>query len=263
MDPEQLERFHQDGFVRIPGAFTRAEAEAMADRVWRTLERKFELERDDANTWDVPVASGLQGLRRDRVFEPIGGTALSEGLDAILGEGSWRPPKDWGQMLVTFPNATEWTVPHRVWHTDFPYVLPTDRVVGALVFSFLSDVPPGTGGTAVVKGSPRVIRNFVERIPRKKLAATKMKFVRRSLMRSDPWLAELDTDHPKPDRVASFVEREGRVGEVPVRVAELSGEAGDIILGHPWLLHSSSDNAGNQPRLMRVQRVRAAAGRVG
>ena len=48
------------------------------------------------------------------------------------------------------------------------------------------------------------------------------------------------------------------VGGVPVRVVELSGEAGDLVIGHNWLLHAGAPNSGTQPRMMRVQRVRAA-----
>jgi hypothetical protein len=54
--------------------------------------------------------------------------------------------------------------------------------------------------------------------------------------------------------------RRGAVVEgVPVRVAELAGEAGDVVIGHPWLLHCGAPNCGPAPRLMRVQRVRLAA----
>ena len=44
-----------------------------------------------------------------------------------------------------------------------------------------------------------------------------------------------------------------------MRVVELTGEAGDVVIGHPWLLHAGAPNCGAAPRLMRVQRVRLAA----
>ena len=46
------------------------------------------------------------------------------------------------------------------------------------------------------------------------------------------------------------------IGGVPVRVVELSGAPGDIVLAHPWMLHCSSPNCGSQPRFMAVQRIR-------
>jgi hypothetical protein len=51
---------------------------------------------------------------------------------------------------------------------------------------------------------------------------------------------------------------EGRVGDLPVRVTELTGEAGDVIVGHPWLVHSPATNCSDRPRFMRVQRILAS-----
>jgi hypothetical protein len=46
------------------------------------------------------------------------------------------------------------------------------------------------------------------------------------------------------------------VAGVPVDIVELCGEAGDVVIGHPWLLHRGAPNRGERPRFMRVQRVR-------
>jgi hypothetical protein len=35
-----------------------------------------------------------------------------------------------------------------------------------------------------------------------------------------------------------------------VRVAELTGQPGDVVLTHPWVLHSWSYNTGSYPRMM-------------
>lgn len=225
----------------------------MRSRVWRTLERKHGFRCDDPASWSPQAVWGLQSLKRHSVFEPIGGPRLTAALDALLGPGCWKRPKDWGQMLVSFPGGGPWTVPHHPWHTDFPYTGPTDRVWGALVFSFVSDVPPRNGGTAVLMGSPELVRRFVGRWPREKLQ--KMKTVRRALMSSDPWLAALCSAEPDPERVARFMEREHVVDGVPLRVVELTGRAGDVVVGHPWLLHCPVPNRGDQPRIMRVQRI--------
>jgi hypothetical protein len=36
---------------------------------------------------------------------------------------------------------------------------------------------------------------------------------------------------------------------VSVRVEELCGEPGDVVIIHPWLLHSPSPNLSDRPRL--------------
>ena len=160
--------------------------------------------------------------------------------------------------MVTFPEAgkteSDWTVPTRVWHTDFGFAGPLDRVYGLLMFSFMSDVPPRSGATLVVAGSPRLIARHVATQKREDLS--KMKVARKAFLRSDPWLEALTSDPDAPDRVERFMETEHRIDDIPVQVAELSGEAGEIIVGHPWLLHAAGTaNCGQGPRLMRVQRL--------
>ncbi|GAA2864227.1 hypothetical protein GCM10020220_061870 [Nonomuraea rubra] len=40
------------------------------------------------------------------------------------------------------------------------------------------------------------------------------------------------------------------VSEVPVRVAELTGEPGDVVFLHPHLLHAPAANRSRAPRFM-------------
>ena len=252
--PDQRAEFEEKGFTRVPGAFTREQAAAMEGRVWAWLERKYGLSRADPASWSVAAPTGLQGLKRQPVFEAIGSETTCAALDALLGPGAWKRPRDWGGFLVNFPSAGPWQVPSRVWHTDFGFRGPLDRPFGALVFSFLSDVPPAAGGTVVVEGSHRVVRQYLVEHPR--AAHGTMKTVRQALMQSDPWLKALaDPESPGRERLM----RDGAVvGGVPVRVVELSGEAGDLVIGHNWLLHAGAANCGSRPRIMRVQRVQAS-----
>jgi hypothetical protein len=251
----QCAEFEERGFVRIPGAFSREQAAAMEARVWAWLERKFGLSRSDPATWRGVAPTGLQGLRRSRVFDAIGSDVTCAALDALLGAGRWERPRDWGGFLVTFPGPGPWRVPSRVWHTDFGFQAPSERPHGALVLSFLSDVPPGAGGTLAVEGSPRVIRRFLAEHPR--AAQSKMKNVRLALCASDTWFRTLTSADADPARSEQLMEVGANVGGIPVRVVELSGEAGDLVIGHPWLLHAGAPNSGTQPRMMRVQRVQA------
>lgn len=253
---DQRAEFEEKGFVRIPGAFSREQAAAMEARVWAWLERKYSVSRTDPATWTVSAPTGLQGLKRQHVFEAIGGEATCAALDGLLGAGRWKRPRDWGGFLVNFPSAGPWSVPRRVWHTDFGFQGPLDRPFGALLFSFLSDVPPGAGGTVVVEGSHHVIRQFLVEHPR--ASQSKMKNVRLALVQSDPWLAALASEEEDPARVERLMRDGAAVAGVRVRVAELTGEAGDLVIGHNWLLHAGAPNCGSRPRIMRVQRVSTA-----
>jgi hypothetical protein len=252
----QRAEFEGKGFVRVPGAFSREQAAAMEARVWRWLERKYGVSQSDPATWRDVAPTGLQGLKRQGIFDPIGSEVTCGALDALLGPGGWQRPRDWGGFLVNFPGAGPWRVPSRVWHTDFGFCAPLERPHGALVLSFLSDVPRGAGGTLAVEGSPRVIRRFLAEHPR--AVQAKMKNVRLALCDSDAWFRTLTSPDADPARSERLMETGAVIGGVPVRVVELSGEAGDLVIGHPWLLHAGAPNCGTQPRMMRVQRIRAA-----
>ena len=84
-----------------------------------------------------------------------------------------------------------------------------------------------------------------------------MKRVRKAYMQSDPWLEALGKA-----RGADWLERrlgnEATIDGIRVRVDELTGAAGDVVIGHPWLLHVPAPNRATRPRFMRVQRVHTA-----
>ena len=191
LGPQQREAFDAHGFVRLPGAFSSAEAAAMADLIWATLAERHGVRRDAPQTWSVEQATKLQDLKTNAVFDPIGGPALTGALDQLLGPNAWQRPQHWGQFLVTFPpRGAETALPSAaLWHTDFDFLSPPGQLAGALVFSFLSPVPAHSGGTAILLGSHRVVAQFVARQPREALQP--MKRVRKAYMQSDPWLEAL------------------------------------------------------------------------
>ena len=252
---KQRKEFDERGFTRISASFSQVDAIAMENRVWAALGEQFGVDRADPTTWSVTQAVGLGQLKTEPLFSAIGSPATVEAIDELLGAGRWRRPRDWGQFLVFFPGAdSEWTVPSTIWHTDFGFLTPPARMSGLLVFSFLSDVPPRSGGTIVVTGSHLLIRRFVETQPPEVLG--KMKRVRKAFLVSDPWFMALTSNDDDADRVEHFTGTDHMISGVPVRVAELTGKAGDVIIAHPWLLHASAPNCGSGPRMMCVQRVR-------
>jgi hypothetical protein len=253
---DQICEFTNRGFVRIPGAFPREEAAAVEARVWRWLEKKRGISAEDPGSWPSGQVWGLQELK-SLGANVIGSDETCDAIDSLLGREGWKRPRDWGGFLITFPSRGPWRVPHHVWHTDFDYVGSLERPVGALVFSFVSDVPCGAGGTTVVSGSPRLVARFLAARPRKSFK--KMRNLRLALFASEPWLSGLSSDDDDPRRNERLM-REGTVIDGnPVRVAELAAEAGDLVLGHPWLLHAGAPNCGNRPRMMCVQRIPFAA----
>jgi hypothetical protein len=163
---EDRRTFDEQGFVRIRGAFSAADAKAMEQRVWAELRKKYGARSEAPETWNLAHATGLQSLRKVRIFDAIGSPRTREAFDDILGKGRWKEPSHWGQFLVTFPSAERrWTLPASGWHTDFAYTDLYDGLFGLLMFSFICDLPPMSGGTMLIAGSHRLVRRFVRANP--------------------------------------------------------------------------------------------------
>ncbi len=258
LTPDQQHQFDDEGFVRLPGAFSVADAAAMEASVWRLLGEKFGVDREDKSTWKLTQTSSLQEVKSEPVFAAIGSPETCSAIDGILGEGRWRRPRDWGQLLVTFPtNGQPWVVPSEMWHTDFDFVEAPDKIAGLLVVSFLAEVRPRSGGTVVIAGSHRLMQRFIPtRAPE---VRAKMKLVRKAFLASQPWLLDLSAKHTNDtpeQRNQRFMTAGHCIEGIHLRVVELDGQPGDIVLGHPWLFHATAPNCGDLPRMMCVQRIR-------
>jgi hypothetical protein len=248
------------GLVRLPGAFSAADASAMVDAIWEALAREHGIRRDDRTTWTVVQPTGFQGLTRTDAFRPIAAPGVLAALERALGPGGWTSPEHWGAPLVTFPvAAASWNVPTAAWHLDFPVRGAWDQLPGLRILAFPSTVQPRGGGTVVAAGSHRLVERLLQqggagdgRSPQ----------IRKTLAAAHPWLVGLwSREANSQDRIARFMAREECVDDVPIRVVELTGEPGDVILMHPWTFHAAASNCSATPRMMISHSVfRRAAG---
>jgi hypothetical protein len=250
----QAQVFDRSGIVKLDQAFDPDSATAMRDVVWAELRRRHGIERADPATWDRHLPTGLRTSKRSRVFEPILSVAVCAALDRLLGESRWLSPKHFGNVLVTMPNSTEYRVPHRIWHSDFPPTLPTDRLSVVKLWALFDEVAPGGAGTPQLSGSHRLFAQYV--------AATRETDYKRAkfgFLRSHPWLRALTVDDGDPRRNAIFMDEGIVIDGVEVRVVECTGSAGDVFITHPWVFHSIADNATERPRFMRSAAIWAGA----
>ena len=105
-----------------------------------------------------------------------------------------------------------------------------------------------------MSGSHRVVERFVVSAPSETRADYRT--CRIQFMKSDPWLRALArTDDSDPDRNARFMDTEHDADGIGVRVVELTGRAGDVVITHPWTLHHSAPNRASYPRLMRSKAI--------
>jgi ectoine hydroxylase-related dioxygenase (phytanoyl-CoA dioxygenase family) len=180
-----------------------------------------------------------------------------DAVSSLIGADTWARPRHWGSPLVTLPlcGAT-WDVPHAQWHMDWPARGRLDTPLGIRLFAYADHVPPGGGGTCVIAGSHRLVAQLVAAGRAGDGASARVK--RRLFV--DPWLRALATPDAVPDRVGRFMQEGGLVDGVPVRVVELTGAPGDVVLTHPWLFHAAATNCSRAPRMLVGHSVHTADG---
>jgi ectoine hydroxylase-related dioxygenase (phytanoyl-CoA dioxygenase family) len=192
-------------------------------------------------------------------FEELWGERVPAAIDAVLGAGRWQRPADAGQLLTVTPPepGAEWHLPHKMWHLDYPAPAAARGPRGLQLFLCLDRVEPRAGGTLVAAGSHRLVDALRRRRPER--WPGRSADVRESLRREVEWLRALWTLRPGEDRVARFLEKPAAEAGVELQVLELTGEPGDVILMHPWILHSLSANCGTRPRMVVTVRIQTLA----
>lgn len=235
LTPDLLEEYRCEGAVRLPGAVPPRDAEAMA----ATLRRKIEA-RPKPETRPARLSS------RTGEFDAMASPMVRAVFDEILGD--WDEPDHWGLPLVSFHTGeARWDVPHEHWHVDLG-APPIDRRLARL-FVFLTPSRPGGGGTGYIVGSHRLIQALADAAGRALPSAQ----ARKALAARSPWFAALTSRPTGEDRVRRFMHEGSEVGGVPVRVREMLGEPGDVIVMHPLTMHAPMPNALATPRMMLTQ----------
>ena len=236
--------FDRTGIAKIPGAFGRAEAMRMQAVVWRELGRRYGIERDDPSTWNRHPPTGLISSKKSAAFAPICGPVVAAMLTELLG--NWRPPKHFGNVLVTMPDAAsgECLTASGTPTSSPPWWWPIRCQSSRCGLSAMTSRP-----VVVARHSwsvrTRCSRRYVERTGERDYKRAKFGF-----LASHPWLADLSRDAAEPartERCLSGTEIDG----IDVRVVECTGCAGDVYITHPWVFHSIAPNATDRPRLMR------------
>jgi hypothetical protein len=244
LSAQQLDEFERDGIAKVPSAFSSDDAERMRDVLWNELARRHGMDRDDRATWTTLRPTGLKTTKTHPAADAILGPPLRAALDDLFGAGAWAEPPHQGQVLVTMPTGEAWSVPHRQWHTDVGFDLPTNRLVGLKIWALLGDLEPGGGGTPQLAGSHRVIARHLGTTPERDFTT-----IRDQVLRSHPWFRSLTSETDRPIPLTADIDG------LPVRVVELTGSAGDVYLTHPWVFHSIAPNATDSPRMMRSRMI--------
>lgn len=218
----QIDDFVENGFLHLRGAFRRDLADACRDLLWRATG----CSPDDPATWNKPVVR-IPSMNGPPFSEAANTEPLRQAYDALVGPGRWFPLPGLGGFPIRFPHPDD--PGDIVWHIDASFP-PPDRPEStdysewrlnlwsdgrALLLLFLfSDVGEDDAPTRIRVGSHLLV----------------------------------------PRRLEPF----GRAGTVTfwdppgdgLAVALATGEAGDVYLCHPFLVHSAQLVRGQRPRFL-------------
>jgi hypothetical protein len=240
----QLEEFDRRGVLSLPGFYPKAQIEVMADRLWADLEQRFGMLRHHPGSWTTTRPAQFHALARSGVFDALGSPSMSDLADALLGPGAWDAPRDWGHPLVTFPSTAP-DLPRPPWHLDIGAALNLRPMPVLRCFTFLEPALPGGGGTLYVAGSHRLALAIDDANEGPTLRS---QAIRERLRRNHPWFANLFAVNS--DKVRELMDADAQVGGQTIRLEEMTGAQGDLIIMHPALLHASAHNAQGRPRMM-------------
>ncbi|MFD2161958.1 phytanoyl-CoA dioxygenase family protein [Paradesertivirga mongoliensis] len=223
LNPQQIQSFIADGFVRIDNAFSAELASEARTILWKDLP----VDPIDNTTWTRPTI-WLGMYTQEPFVKAANAPILHKAFDQLVGKGKWNPCMSMGSFPVRFPSAVD--PGDTGWHVDasFPGANPTDyfsarinvRSKGrALLMLFLfSDVSERDAPTRILRGSHLDVARLLK---------------------------------PEGEAGLSFMELAAKLQELPKRKEVLAtGKAGTVYLCHPFLVHAGQQHRGLQPKFM-------------
>jgi len=232
--------------MRIPRAFSAEAAAAMRDAVWEVLAESG-IDRDRRKSWAVERPAHLQRLKSHAAFRAVGSEPVLAAIGDLLETSEWSLPDNWGAAFVAMPGSADWAIPASGWHIDANYRSPLSPPGGVKSFALFGNVAPRAGGTLLVSGSHRLVhRWFADNPPPPEARSADL----RKLLLAHPYIRDLHTPGDPEERIARFMERAEVVDGIALQVVETTGEAGDVILKHPLVMHVAAPNVGCEPRFL-------------
>ena len=237
---KEAEHFVTKGYVLIKDAFSKAHAEEVCESAWQELEREHKVDRTKPDTWASnrsgwgPAGySRLQGAGKRYKLKSVAPRAYFAQTDLIGGAQRLHNEDEqlvWGDGVVSnlgIEGDSRWEPPaprQGGWHKDgwhFRHFLnsPEQALVTVPLYT---DIQPQSGGTFLAIDSIKPVAH---------------------LLRDTP--AGL---HPDSVQGGGFL-IPGLIEQCET-FTELTGEAGDMVLLHPYMMHRVSINPSNRPRFI-------------
>lgn len=250
-----LSAFDDHGWVRVPGAIPDKHVQTVLNRVWDDLEQRCGIPRNDPATWPEARPKGFNRLMRSGAFEPTCNQAVRDAIDDFIGPGQWEKPSPWGALLLTFPAKGQWCLPNNSWHMDLRGAVSASSDIrpGVQVFAILEPLAAKGGATIGLSGSHLLVRHLA-RDPQL-IGAGRSADITKAVKRAAPDLRGLWSRDLDDDREQRYLRDPVDVFGIPVQAVEFTGDPGDVIFMHPWIIHAASPNCGIRPRIVITERI--------
>ena len=223
LNPQQIQSFITDGFVRIDNAFSTDLALEARTILWKDIPGN----PNDSSTWTKPVV--WLGMYTQEPFIKAANTeVLHAAFDQLVGKEKWLPCMSMGAFPIRFPAEVD--SGDTGWHVDagFAGADPNDFFAarinvnskgrGLLMLFLFSDVGEMNAPTRILKGSHLDVARLLE---------------------------------PEGEDGLSFMELATKLPELPDREQVLAtGKAGTVYLCHPFLVHAAQRHRGLTPKFM-------------
>jgi hypothetical protein len=214
-----IDSFVERGVCTLRGAFTSQQAAAAVDCLWQRIEQKALIRRFDSSTWPDSYDIEEQ-LWNPQVLECFN-DHLAAAIAQLVGPGRWCGDRRWGFWPVNFSygSDTPYDYPTGGWHVDGNWFLHTLDCPkqGLLVIGLFTDIQPHWGGTILACGSHKLTARVLARYPD-------------GISHTDLFCEVLSQP------LGNFY--------------EVTGNAGDVFLCHPFMFHSRGYKHYGPPRII-------------
>ena len=216
----QIEQFIEEGYVRLEGGFSPETAASCREILWK----RIGLNPEDSSTWTKQLIHLAESFS-EGAFQEVWTPRIEGAFDDALGEGRYRKLNHYGWWPISFPGfeSAPWDVVPG-WHVDgiqFHHHI-NSREQGLLPIFLFSDIVPGDGGTSFYIGSHKITA--------------------RILAEAEPAGLDVNTLAKLVSDSCDFTDK--------TKVREGVGAAGDVLMMHPFMLHTRSKNTGSRVRFI-------------
>jgi hypothetical protein len=215
-----VDAFLRDGYVVIRGAVDPDTVAACRELIWAGLAERG-VRQDQTGTW--PVTAQFDDLAGSPFSAAGLAPALTAAYDGLIGPGRWTPSVEVGRAIVVrFPGEQRGNAGY---HIEGSYDGPDGNQVnvrsrgrGLLALFLLTDVGPADAPTRLVCGSHLYVPEFLA-------------------PHGEPG-TNSDADFWRPSVLCR-------------PIAHATGQAGDVFLCHPFIVHTATwPHRGTGPRMI-------------